>query len=113
MARPVEGRLAIIRSLEWRPVVLHFFLGELAQDSRRQHRLDEHIALEDEFFTLVRAKALEDSSRGLGPFFPGNRPDDGFHIGDALDRTGVLAGPMEPEPAPPVVNDQGDVCVEP
>jgi hypothetical protein len=58
---------------------------------------------------LVGTKPLEDRRRGRAPFVPeGDRPHDGFHVGDAADAIAVMVGPVETERGTPVVHHEHD-----
>ena len=49
---------------------------------------------------------MEDRPGQLRPFVPGDRPHDGFHVGDAHNRVGMPVGPVEPEGRSPVVDHE-------
>ena len=109
---PGQGR-ATSRSISERPAVLvHLLVAERPQDRRREDGLHEEVLFHDHFLAGVRSQPLEDAPCLLGPLVPGDRSDDGLHVGDARHPVTVAVGPVEPECRPPVVDDEGDVIAE-
>src|SRR6185312_12944667 len=98
VAWPGQRRPAGLARFDERlPVVVHFFVAELARHSCGQNLFDEPVLLQHHGLALRRSKALKHAAEIRGELRPADWGDAGFHERDALDAVTMLVGPIEAE----------------
>ena len=109
LARPYEGRKPSIAVAIRSPVGFHLFLGKLAQHASRKCYFDKHVLVENESFSLRRAKRPKLSVAAICIVLPSARKNDRLKIGDGFDLVWIAPGAEEADRSPPVVPNQSDI----
>ena len=114
LARPSHRRTPGFTGLEVGAAVhSHFLIGEPAQNRTRQHPFHEDVVLQRHGLPRWRAEALKDARRVRRKLRPGDGPNDGLHVANALDGAAMPVGPVKAERRAPVVDHEHHVLFDP
>src|ERR1700747_2281175 len=100
LARPYEGRKPSIAVAIRSPGGFHLFLGKLAQHASRKCYFDKHVLVENESFSLRRAKRPKLSVAAICIVLPSARKNDRLKIGDGFDLVWIAPGAEEADRSP-------------